>query len=135
MLRRDLIMGQFEAFGKALALLMGLRKQQEWDQFEKELAALSVKYAGKELSILEAMPDDELDIWLKDDSARKLKILASLLYEKMVFYEHISEQEAYRKTGKRCEKLYQALQDNLVSSEFDLDVHYKMKDLANRQFN
>lgn len=135
MFRKDLLMRQFESFGKALALLMGMRKNLDWDQFEKELEASTLKFAGKELSVIEAMSDEELQNWLKDDADGKIKIVAGLLFEKMMLLEAMGLETEYKKTGERCSKLYKTLQENLVSSEYDLDVHYKMQELANRQFN
>lgn len=135
MFRKDLLMRQFESFGKALALLMGMRKNLDWDQFEKELEASTLKFAGKQLSVIEAMSDEELQNWLKDDADGKIKIVAGLLFEKMMLLEAMGLETEYKKTGERCSKLYKTLQENLVSSEYDLDVHYKMQELANRQFN
>jgi cellobiose-specific phosphotransferase system component IIA len=135
MLRKDLIVRQFEAFGKALALIMGLRKQNDWDTFEKELREATEKYAGQPLDRLEAMSDADWQTWLLANEPERNKIVAALLYERMMHCDHLQLTAAANQIGKRCLELYLKIQNDLVSDEFNLDVHYKLQALQQRDFN
>lgn len=133
MLRKDFIMRQFEEFGKVMAVLLGLKKQNDWEKFKEEIANAGKKFTPFEMDIVESLslPDFEAQVLhnpvlLHDQQ----KMLADLLYEKMEFYANAGEAEKYTLLGKKCLLLYTQFTSNLTQNEFNLDVYYKLQLLS-----
>ena len=60
MLKKDYFLRKLEEFGKALATLLALKRDGEWEKFEKEIAEATEKFTSLELSTIENQSDDEL---------------------------------------------------------------------------
>ncbi len=133
MLRKDYILRQFEEFGKVLSLILGFKKNKDWDQFEKEVAEAALKFTSLEISHVENLAEAafESEVIKSEKLTQEQKtILASLLFEKMNYYISIENQEQYRRLKKRCFDLYSYLKDNSTENEYNLDVHYKLEFLG-----
>jgi len=125
MYRRDYLVKQFEAFGKALALLVGQRQRQALEEYEKTLAEVTQTYAGKSPTELKNLSSEAFETLIDESDLVRKKIVAALLFE---VYHHITENsERQSIIGKRCLRLYQTIQNDLSSGEFDLDVYYKIQ--------
>jgi len=129
MLRKDYIMRQFEEFGKVMAVILGFKKQNEWEKFEKEISDATKKFTSFDINYVEnlSVADFEKEILhapslLPDQQ----KILADLLYEKMWFYKERGEEDKFSDLKFKCLSLYKKFSDNLTQNEFNLDVHYKL---------
>ncbi len=130
MLRKDYIMRQFEEFGKVMAVIFGLKKQNDWEKFEKEIAEASKKFTDIEICHAETLllPDFEKEVLTSPALLpAQQKMLADLLFEKMNYYFEKGETGKAKDLKNKCLLLYQKFLDDLTQNEFNLDVHYKLE--------
>jgi len=130
MLRKDYIMRQFEEFGKVMAVIFGLKREKEWEKFEKEIAEASKKFTSLEITYVENLPIADFEKEILNHPALlpgQQKMLADLLFEKMNYYIEKNEQEKNTHLKNKCLMLYQKFTENLTQNEFNLDVHYKLE--------
>jgi hypothetical protein len=130
MLRKDFIERQFEEFGKVLALILGYKKNNSWEEFEQEIARAAKKFTSFEMEHVENLNGDVFDAEIIGDKSLlydQRKILANLLFEKMNYYLEKGNDEKFRNLKGKCFKLYRFLETNHTQNEFDLDVHYKLE--------
>jgi hypothetical protein len=130
MLRKDYIQRQFEEFGKVMAVILGLKREKDWDKFEKEIAAAAQKFTPLEISNVEAMDHTrfEQEVLNREGlSLEQKKILASLLFEKMSWYLELNEKTRYAPLKEKCLLLYRHIRDNFTENEFDLNTHYRLE--------
>lgn len=129
MLRKDYIVRQFEEFGKVMAVIFGLKRQQDWDKFEKELAVASEKFTSLEIDFVERLSVDDLarEVTVKELLPEQYKMLADLLYEKMNYYIQHGKSAEHFELLSKCLMLYQMFSQSLTQNEFNLDVHYKLE--------
>ncbi len=130
MIRKDFIQRQFEEFGKALAHLLLLKQEKDWDNFEKKLAETTKKFTGSELTQVTAMDEAQFnDAIIKTNALDQdqKKIMARLLFEKLDVAIEREQLEDVQNLKQKCMALYQHLQANSTQNEFDLDVHYKLE--------
>lgn len=128
-LRKDFIQRQLEEFGKVLAVMLGLKRNNDWPEFEKELNAAAQKYTGLELRTVENMSENEFETEVLNRPGLELdqkKILARLLFERLEQFLQNNNRDQAEKLKQRCLLLYTHIQDNFTENEFDLDVHYKI---------
>lgn len=132
MLRKDLIMRQFEEFGKVLAALLSLRKAANFTEFENELEKASVVFLEIEFS---SFLKDDTNQFLQIVSAlapEKKKMLARLLYEKMLLAEQQANIDYAQGLAEKSKIAYELYQNDQTHLEYDLDAHYKLQELRNR---
>jgi hypothetical protein len=130
MLRKDYIQRQFEEFGKVMAVILGLKREKDWDKFEKEIAAAAQKFTPLEISNVEAMDHTrfEQEVLNREGlSLEQKKILASLLFEKMSYYLELNEKTRATPLKEKCLLLYRHIRDNFTENEFDLNTHYRLE--------
>ncbi|MCE3226658.1 MAG: hypothetical protein K0S32_1209 [Bacteroidetes bacterium] len=135
MYRKDLLVRQFEEFGKVLALILGFKKMKDWEKFEKEVADAARNFTLYEISDVEGMSKEDFERMVLNNEAMtpdKTKILATLLFEKMCYYEEQNYPLASTDLKNKCTLLYQKYKDDLMENEYDLDVHYKLEFLKNK---
>jgi hypothetical protein len=123
-------MRQFEEFGKVMAVIFGSRKQNDWEKFEKELNEAALKFTSFETETVEAMSLQELETKVLRHPTllpEQKKMLADLLYEKMLFYTEKNELEKSDALKRKCAALYQDFMSGLTENEFNLDLHYKLE--------
>jgi hypothetical protein len=129
MLRKDYIQRQFEEFGKALANILSLKRNNSWEEFEKEIARAARKFTLLEINYVEDLSEDDFKNELVNNpnlQHDQQKMLASLLFEKMNYYLERNEIKNYLNVRSRCLSLYLHLQDNFTQNEFDLEVYYRI---------
>jgi hypothetical protein len=129
MIRKDYIQRQFEEFGKVLASLLSLKKNRDWEAFEKEIELASQTFTSFELKALEELSLDDFEKKIQSTPLAydHKKMLASLLFEHMNAYQERGETEHYEQLKKKCFVLYTALAEDLTHNEFDLETHYRIK--------
>lgn len=133
MLRKDLIMRQFEEFGKVLSLILGFKREKDWEKFEKEVQKAFHQFTSLELEHIELLNESDFETEVINHptlSFEQKKIMAALLFEKMNYYlEH--DRDEYQTLKSKCIKLYSHIHDNFTENQFDMDVHYKLEFLKN----
>jgi uncharacterized protein with von Willebrand factor type A (vWA) domain len=137
LLRKDLILRQLEEFGKALAQILLYKKQKEYDKFEEEITLVLKKYSSLELTILENLntPDFTTQVILNESiSFEQKKIIASVLFEKMLYYEELGLEDNSKELADKCFKFYTWLYANQTENEFNMEVHYRLELLKNMRF-
>jgi len=133
MLKKDYILRQFEEFGKVLSLLMGLKKDREWEKFEKEIANAALKFISLEIKVIEQFSEAlfEQEVMTNSSLTQEQKlVLATLLYEKMNYYVAMNDRDNYNALKNKCLWLYKNIKANFTENEFNLDVHYKIEFLS-----
>lgn len=133
MLRKDLLMRQFEEFGKVMAVILGFKKQNDWEKFLEEVAEASKKFTSLEIEYIENLStsDFEKEVLLnKSLLPEQQKMLADLLYEKMDYYLAQDNTDKYIDLKVKCLVLYRKFSENLTANEFNLGVHYRMERLS-----
>ena len=129
MLKKDYLVRQLEEFGKVLAVIMGLKKQNDWDKIEKEIYDATQKFTSLEINHVEGLDATGFEKEILNHptlSPDQQKILADLLYEKLHYYLIKEDNEKALKLKERCTSLYKHIQDNFTQNEFNLDVYYKL---------
>jgi hypothetical protein len=129
MLKKDLIVRQFEEFGKVLAQILTFKKNQDWQQFEKELSEAFNRFTQLELRATEELNLSEFEndvVYSNTLTPVQKKILARILFEKMEYYMVLNEIERSGMLQKKCYSLYSFLANQLTENEYDLDIHYKL---------
>jgi hypothetical protein len=130
MLKKDMLVRQFEEMGKVLAALLTFKRNNEWDLFEKELAEAVKRYTPLEIGAVEDMELEEFEkqIIVNDKTNfEQKKILATLLFEKMNFYLSRDSMDEYERLKEKCLRLYEYLANDLTENEYNLDIHYKLR--------
>lgn len=130
MLRKDLLMRQFEEFGKVLAVIIGFKREKDWAKFIKEIQETAKKFTSLEIDYVENLLPGEFDNEIINHPTllpEQQKILADLLYEKMHFYISQADNLKCADLINKGLLLYQKFSENLTHNEFNLDVHYKIE--------
>lgn len=130
MLRKDLLVRQLEEFGKVMAVILGFKKQNDWDKFEKEIQEASIKFTGLEIKNVENLTVTDFEKEVLNHPTLLLdqkKILADLLFEKLNFYAQNNNEEKYQSLKTKCLALYEHIQNNHTENEFDMNVYYKLE--------
>lgn len=133
MYRKDYIVKQLEEFGKVMAVILTFKRNNDWEKFSEEIAVASKKYTLLEVEFAEnlAMPDFIRELEFKGLNPEQQKMLADLLYEKMIYYIQNGKSVDYLELRSKCLFLYQSFSQNLTQNDFNLDVHYKLDLLKN----
>ncbi|MCE3259636.1 MAG: hypothetical protein K0S12_1277 [Bacteroidetes bacterium] len=135
MLRKDLIVRQFEEFGKVLAKILSHKKALDWDSFQKEIEEAAKKFTAFEISAVEdsSLTEFQSAVFGKENMTYdRTKILASLLFEKMSFYAEQNDALKAENLKNKCILLYEKCASDLMDNEYDLDVHYKLQFLKSK---
>lgn len=138
MLRKDLIMRQFEEFGKVLSLILGFKRAGDWEAFEKEIEKALSQFTPFQIEHVENLAETDFEKEVTENknlSFEQKKIIASLLFEKMNYHVVMKDETKLADLRSKCLHLYRHLQENFTENEFDLDVHYKLEFLKNNPNN
>lgn len=136
MYKKDLIQRQFEEFGLVLARILGFKRERDWAKFEEELAMALREFSEQEVNLLEEKTPSEFEsniILNTTLSFDKKKIIARLLFEKMLSYEERGNNENYNMLKQKCLLLYSHLREELTHQQFDLEIHYHLESLKNEK--
>ncbi len=129
--KRDLLLRQFEEFGKFLAVIIGYKNQENYNEVSKYINEGVLKYCDISIEEIEQLEKENLIIFLiqeKKLTDEQLKMLADLLYENGINYLNtFSNQEA---TTQSCfikaQLLYNFVNQN-ATLPYSLDTHYKLE--------
>ncbi|MBL7920615.1 MAG: hypothetical protein JNJ40_09900 [Bacteroidia bacterium] len=130
MLKKDFLVRQMEEFGKVMAVILGFKRQQDWDKFEKEIADAALKFTSFEINVIEKMSDVEFEKEILNHptlTQDQLKIMAELLFEKLNMFAQHNYDANYSRLKVKCIALYSHIQNNLTQNEFDLNAYYKLQ--------
>lgn len=133
MLKKDYISRQFEEFGKVLAALISLRKNQKFENYEAEINFLLEKYATTGFQNLESSDRKTFDqevVLSEKISFLDKKIIASLLFDKMMYFRERLMYEQANQLREKCLLLLEFLKENQTENEYDLDIHFKLQQLS-----
>ncbi|MGE0567045.1 MAG: hypothetical protein AB7O73_03775 [Bacteroidia bacterium] len=129
MYKKDYLVRQLESFSKFLGIVIGLRKNKDYQQFEEELEKLVSSFTNQELNSIRTESFSEFNERVARNpelNPIKIRMLADALFELCVSdieKESNNENSILEKTFF----LYQKYQSELVSNEFDLEVNYRIK--------
>ena len=135
MLKKDYIIRQLEEFGKIMAIILNYKKLQDWDKFENEINATSLKFTTIQINQLEKFNEDDFMKEILNNtplSQDQLKILADLLFEKLNLYAQKNDTISYNNLKLKCVLLYKHIQNQLTHNEFDMNVYYKLEILSKK---
>jgi hypothetical protein len=130
MLRKDLLVRQFEEFGKFLGILYGLKGEYKWLELQELINTSSHKYTSVEIDYVEKLNNGNLIEELtqkKELKESQLKMLADLLYEKGISYTKLLKEEEGRNVFTKAQTIYTYIKNNSLEIDFSLDMHFKMK--------
>ncbi len=130
MLRKDLIVRQFEEFGKFLAILFGMKSEYKWLELEELVNESSQKYTSLEINGVEKLNNDSLIQYLTEEKQLKeaqLKMLGDLLYEKGIAYTKLFKEEEGRNAFVKAQLIFTHIKNNSLEIDFSLDMHFKME--------
>lgn len=119
-----------EEFGKALALILLHKKQQDYEKFEEEIALAAKKYSTLELKPIENLSTTDFNgqiVHNESISFEHKKIIASVLFEKMLYYDELGLEENRNDLTTKCFHLYTYLYANQTENEFNMEVHYRLE--------
>ena len=130
MIRKDLLVRQFEEFGKFLAILFGMKSNYRWLELVKLIDESSQKYTSLEINFVEKLKDDSLMHYLVVEKKLKevqLKMLGDLLYEKGIAYTKMFKEEEGRNAFIKSQIIFTYIKNNSLEIDFSLDMHFKME--------
>ncbi|HWY11270.1 MAG TPA: hypothetical protein VN026_08095 [Bacteroidia bacterium] len=129
MFRKDLLVRQFEEFGKFLAVVFGLKKDNKWPELEGLINTSAFKYTNIEIKEAEKLENVDLIETLTQKHSLKepnLKMLADLLYEKGIGYSKQFKEEEANNDFEKAFIIYEFIQANSLEIDFSLDMHFKL---------
>ncbi len=132
MLRKDLIIRQFEEFGKVLAALLSLRTKADYTEFEKELEKAAKVFLEQDFETFLNCDEAHFLHAASELAPEKKKMLARLLFEKMQVAEQVGNNEEAMHLAIKSKIAYELYQTDQTQAEYDLDAHYKLQELKNR---
>jgi hypothetical protein len=135
MIRKDYLLRQFEEFGKVMAVILGFKKETDWEKFEKEIETAVKYFTSFELNDLIEKDQRSFENIITDSTHLKpeqIKILADLLYERS-FSELMADSDM-RKLLAKTNFLYNLFSGQLTANEFNIEVRYRM-DLIQKILN
>jgi hypothetical protein len=127
MFRKDYMVRQLEEFGKVMAVILGFKRDRDWEKFEKEIELAAKKFSGKEIGELEAMSAADFEALITSNNEmteEQVKMLGELLFEKMLYYKETGN-EKFDDLKNKCTFLYNYYLSNLTQNQLDLGAHYK----------
>lgn len=129
--KRDLILRQFEEFGKFLATIIGNKQKEDYDEVSNLINAGTLKYSGISVEEIEQLDKENFITFLTQEKKltdEQLKMLADLLYENGINYLNtFSNQEIeIQSCFIKAQLLYNFVNQN-ATLPYSLDTHYKLE--------
>jgi hypothetical protein len=129
--KRDLLMRQFEEFGKFLATILGYKQQENFIEVSKLINDGALKYIGISIGDIEDLDEENLIIFLTQEKKltdEQLKMLADLLYEKGIndLNAFLNQDVTSQSYFKKAQLLYDFVNKN-ATLPYSLDTHYKLE--------
>jgi hypothetical protein len=129
--KRDLLLRQFEEFGKFLATILGYKQQQDFIEVSKLISEGALKYIGVSIKEIEELKTENLISSLTQEkklSDEQLKMLADLLYENGInnLNSDLNSDSNTLMNFTKAQMLYSFVNLN-GTLPYSLDTHYKLK--------
>ncbi len=129
MYKKDYLQRQFEAFGKAMAMLANKRRNKELNDYEKEFFSTFLTYTSLTPEQIESLSHEDFVNHLNNDvqlSSNQQHMLADLLYEKLQLYLELEEHTKADQIKTMCIFLYNKILNDDSEHEYNLEVHYRL---------
>lgn len=136
--KRDYLVKQFEEFAKVLGVVLGLKRNEEFQGMNELINSTALKYTQTEISYAEELINEifiKTLIVEKKLTDEQLKMLGDLLFEKGDYYS-----KAFSNKGKeqmncfyKANMIYKFILQN-ATLNFSLDMHYKLEVLSKMGF-
>jgi hypothetical protein len=128
--KRDLLLRQFEEFGKFLATILGYKQQQDFIEVSKLISEGALKYIGVSIKGVEELEPEKLISSLTQEKKltdEQLKMLADLLYENGVnnLNGDLNSDSNTLINFTKAQMLYNFVNLN-GTLPYSLDTHYKL---------
>ena len=128
--KRDLLMRQFEEFGKFLATILGYKQQENFIEVSKLINDGALKYIGISIEDIEELELEKLILSLTQEKKltdEQLKMLADLLYENGVnnLNGDLNSDSNTLINFTKAQMLYSFVNLN-GTLPYSLDTHYKL---------
>lgn len=136
--KRDYLLKQFEEFSKVLAVIIGLKRNNDFNELNELINSTALKYTQTEILCIESKENEALINLLtveKKLNDEQLKMLGDLLFEKGDYYSKSNEnneQDSFNCFYKAT-IIYKFLKQNATLS-YSLDMHYKLEVLNKMGF-
>lgn len=130
MLRKDYIMRQFEEFGIVIGVILGLKRNKEWEKFELEIDKAVKQFTSLELSELRELNLSEFETLIHSSTQLKpdqLKALADLLFEQSFAEQEKNNNKQAVDLLEKSLFLYTIYKNELTSNQFNLETHYRIE--------
>jgi hypothetical protein len=134
--KRDYLVKQFEEFGKVMAILLGLKRDENYPKLFELINESIKKYTSSEVDYVESLINEQfIDILTieKKLNDEQLKMLADLLFEKANYYFNSQQNSELKLKGINCYKksyvIYLFLKEQTTLT-YSLDMHYKLELLS-----
>jgi len=129
--KRDLLLRQFEEFGKFLATILGYKQQQDFIEVSKLISEGALKYIGVSIKEVEELEPENLISTLTQEKKltdEQLKMLADLLYENGVnnLNGDLNSNSFTLINFTKVQMLYNFVNLN-GTLPYSLDTHYKLE--------
>lgn len=135
MIRKDYLLRQFEEFGKVMAVILGFKKEADWEKFEQEIEAAVKNFTSFEINQLIEKDQRSFENIITASTHLKpeqIKILADLLYERS--FSELAADDEMKKLLTKSNYLYHLFSGQLTANEFNIEVRYRM-DLIKKILN
>lgn len=134
--KRDYLVKQFEEFGKVMAILLGLKRDEKYSELSELINESVKKYTPVEIKYAESIIDQQLITTLTTEKKlndEQLKMLADLLFEKAEYYSNTQQNSDLNLNAINCYKkshlIYLFLREHATLT-YSLDMHYKLEILG-----
>lgn len=129
--KRDLILRQFEEFGKFLATILGYKQKENYVEVSNLINEGALKYVGISIEDIENLDEENLIFFLTQEKKltdEQLKMLADLLYEKGIndLNAFLNQDVTSQSYFKKAQLLYDFVNKN-ATLPYSLDTHYKLE--------
>ena len=138
--KRDYLVKQFEEFGKVMAILLRLKRDENYQKLSEIINESVKKYTSTEIDYVESLIDEQLIEKLTSEKKlndEQLKMLADLLFEKADYYFNTQQNSDLKLNGVNCLKkshiIYLFLKEQATLT-YSLDMHYKIELLSKMEF-
>ena len=138
--KRDYLVKQFEEFGKVMAILLRLKRDETYQKLSEIINESVKKYTSTEIDYVESLIDEQLIEKLTSEKKlndEQLKMLADLLFEKADYYFNTQQNSDLKLNGVNCFKkshiIYLFLKEQATLT-YSLDMHYKIELLSKMEF-
>ncbi len=132
--KRDYLVKQFEEFAKVLAVLVGLKRDNDFHGMNELINSTALKYSQTEIIFAEGLDNETFLNTLiheKKLTDEQLKMLGDLLYEKGDYYSKINIDKELEASNcfHKANMIYKFILHH-ATLNYSLDMHYKLELLS-----